>query len=148
MGSITATELGQLNFNNVPLGVELARRLLGVFDKDRSGTISFQEYASLQQYLNTLKSAFYGSNPSKFTITSGEIIQVLQRLGFSISPTAIQIIIQKFDAQRRGALSWDQYMNMCAHLAFVRSVFEWSDTDHDGKTTFDYEQFIYATLYI
>jgi len=147
-GEISAAELGQLNFNNRLLGPDLARRLVGVFDKDRSGTINFQEYASLHQFLNTLQTGFYGNDRNKPSISPPEVTQILQRSGFVLSPTATQSVIQKFDVGRRGTLTWEEFLGLCAHLAFTRSVFDWSDNDRDGKVTFDYEQFTYATLYI
>jgi len=147
-GEISAQELAQFSVNNKPLGPELAKKFISVFDKDRSGTINFQEYASLQQFLNILQAGFYGSDRNKTNITPSEVTLVLQRVGFVLSPTATQSVIQKFDVTRRGSLLWEEFLSLGAHLAFVRSVFEWSDVDRDGKHTFDYEQFTYATLYI
>jgi len=147
-GEISSVELAQLNFNNKILGPELARKLIGVFDKDRSGSISFQEYASLHQFLATLQAGFYGTDRSRTAIPAAEVGTVLQRAGFSLAPTAAQTVVTKFDVGRRGALSWEEFLALGAHLALVRSIFEWSDTDRDGKSTFTYEQFTYATLYI
>jgi len=150
-GEISSVELAQLNFRGKPLGQDQARKLLAVFDKDRSGQISFQEYAALQQFLNVMSAEFTngekrGNTPQ--SISPVEAHRALQTAGFQVSPTAIQNAAKRFDTTKRGNLSWDDFLALAAHAAMLRSVFEWSDTDHDGKITLDFEQFLYSTLYI
>merc|ERR1712137_1070474 len=43
-GSISHVELARLTFGGFPLGLDIAIKLVKVFDRDRSGTIEFYEY--------------------------------------------------------------------------------------------------------
>jgi Ca2+-binding EF-hand superfamily protein len=148
-GEISVAELTSLNFNNRQLGPDLAKKLIAVFDKDHSGQINFQEYASLHQFLVSMQNAFNTADKTRRGfLDTNEVQTAIQMAGFQLSPTAVQHATRRFDTMKRGMLSWEEYLNLCAHLAYMRSIFEWSDSDRDGKVTFDYEQFIYATLYI
>jgi peflin len=57
-GSITAAELQHLAFNSRPIGFNIAHKLVAVFDKDRSGSIDFMEYATLHSFLSSMQQAF------------------------------------------------------------------------------------------
>lgn len=46
-GSITAHELQMVTFGGFPLGMDIAIKLVKVFDKDRSGTIGEYPFAAL-----------------------------------------------------------------------------------------------------
>lgn len=146
-GEISASELAQLKINNRPLGPDMAKRLIAVFDKDRSGSISFQECTALNQFLVSLQNGFYGQDRNKPALPASEVARALQVAGFSLGPNVIQGLTLKYDTTRRGALTWDEFLAAASQLAYTRSVFEWSDTDHDGKATFDLEHFAYATMY-
>jgi Ca2+-binding EF-hand superfamily protein len=152
-GEISAPELAQLNFNNRLLGQEPARKLIAIFDKDRSGQINFTEYASLHQFLNTVLAQFQASerkSPGFMSVT--DVPAALQAAGFTsgfnLSPSAANNVAKRFDSQKRGQLTWEDFLMLASHVALLRSVFEWSDTDRDGKITFDFESFAFATLYL
>lgn len=142
-----------MNFNNRLLGAEPARKLIAIFDKDRSGQISFNEYAALHQFLNVLLLQFQQSErktPGSMAIA--DVPAALQAAGFTagfnISPTAANNIAKRFDSQKRGSLTWEDFLLLASHIGLLRSVFEWSDTTKTGKVSFDFEGFAYATLYL
>jgi len=142
-----------LNFNNRLLGQEPARKLIAIFDKDRSGSISFNEYTTLHAFLNSLLAQFQQSErktPGGMAIT--DVPAALQAAGFTggfnITASGASNVAKRFDTQKRGQLTWEDFLLLSAHLGLLRSVFEWSDTDKDGKVTFDFEAFTYATLYL
>ena len=47
-------------------------------------------------------------------------------------------LVQKFSTPGRG-VDFPNYLFMCAHLAHLRSIFEWNDTDRDGRITLTYD---------
>jgi Ca2+-binding EF-hand superfamily protein len=152
-GEISVQELSQLNFNSKLLGEAAARQLIAIFDKDRSGTINFNEYASVNQFLTTLLAQFQqveSKNPG--FIAFNDIAPALQGAGFTgtstLSATSASNVAKRFDTQKRGQLTWEEFVLLAAHVGLLRSVFEWSDSDRDGKATFDFEGFTYATLYL
>ncbi|XP_038064329.1 peflin-like [Patiria miniata] len=59
-GSISATELRQalVNGNWSHFNEETCRLMIGMFDKDRNGTINFSEFAALWKYIQDWKSCF------------------------------------------------------------------------------------------
>eukprot|EP01091_Cochliopodium_minus_P019845 TRINITY_DN846_c0_g1_i1.p1 TRINITY_DN846_c0_g1~~TRINITY_DN846_c0_g1_i1.p1 ORF type:complete len:144 (-),score=39.69 TRINITY_DN846_c0_g1_i1:319-750(-) len=58
-GSITANEIQHCTFGQLPLGFEVAQKLVRVFDKDKSGTIDFYEYAAMHKFLALMQGAFF-----------------------------------------------------------------------------------------
>jgi len=150
-GEISAVELAQLNFNNRVLGLEPARKLIAIFDKDRSGQINFQEYASLNQFMVQVQGQFAAAERKtgmQGFMSVNDVGSALQAMGFTLSPTAAVNVGKRFDVQKRGVLSWEDFLAVASHVALLKSIFEWSDTDRDGKVTFEFESFTYATLYL
>jgi len=58
-GSISDNELMALQFGNKPIGIDTARKLIAIFDRDKNGNIDFYEYAALHKFLTTMQQAFF-----------------------------------------------------------------------------------------
>jgi Ca2+-binding EF-hand superfamily protein len=123
-GAISATELASLNFGGKPIGLETARRLIRIFDRDRNGEIDFQEYCSLHSFLGRVYSSFLTADADKsLRLDPPEILTAMQvgvslslllpflhfcsrqsqHLGFSsISQSTIEEVIKKYDPTRAG----------------------------------------------
>jgi Ca2+-binding EF-hand superfamily protein len=140
-GSITATELATLPFGGRQLGIQVATRLIRVFDQNYSGSIDFPEYAALNQFLVKLYNAFCASDQDRSGyLDYREIFNALVGAGFdTLTFETVQAVCQKYDTTRRG-LNWEQFLLACAHLATVRSIFDWNDKGRTGKVTFSYDQ--------
>ena len=71
--------------------------LSGIFDQDQSGTISFQEFQQLWQYIQQWKGAFdrYDSDRSG-AIESQELHRAFAEMGFNVSPNFVNIVVTRY----------------------------------------------------
>lgn len=139
-GAITAEELATANFGGQPLGIKAAKKLVAAFDKDRNGTIEFSEYAALHKFISNMIQAFNNADVNRTGFLHfSEIHKAIYSGGFYLSVQTIQAICQKFDKTGRG-ISMPDFILVCAHLACVRSIFEWNDPSNKGNVTFNYDQ--------
>ena len=69
----------------------------GIFDRDQSGTISFQEFQQLWQYIQQWKGAFdrYDSDRSG-AIESHELHQAFAQMGFNVSPHFVNLVVTRY----------------------------------------------------
>lgn len=56
-------------------------------------------------------------------------------------------MVRKFDPTKQG-ISIDRYLYICAHLATVRTIFEWNDRDRDGQITLNLDQLSHITIHL
>jgi len=161
-GSISAPELAGILFNQRPIGMGVANKLIRVFDKDGSGTIDFREYCALHQFLNTMQNAFFSADRDRSGyIDANEMFAAMQAASFQLSLPTIQglplllsslllssllclcrcrplALSHKFSIPGRG-IDFPNFLFMAAHLAHLRSIFEWNDLDRDGRITLTYD---------
>eukprot|EP01127_Copromyxa_protea_P015741 TRINITY_DN4579_c2_g1_i1.p1 TRINITY_DN4579_c2_g1~~TRINITY_DN4579_c2_g1_i1.p1 ORF type:complete len:262 (+),score=38.40 TRINITY_DN4579_c2_g1_i1:157-942(+) len=140
-GSIEVQELQQITFEGRPIGPQAAAKLIQVFDEDRNGSISFQEYAIMHKFISHMRQAFLTADTDRSgRIEAKEIHQALTNAGFSyISMSTILELLHKYDSTRLG-LDWPQFLIMVSQIAHVRSVFEWNDKSNSGWVTFNRDQ--------
>lgn len=90
-GSISAVELGQVQFNQRPIGVAVSKKLIRIFDRDNNGEIDFQEYAALHMFLMAMQSAFFAADRDRSGyIDANEMFQAVTGAGFQLSFGTIQ----------------------------------------------------------
>merc|ERR1712137_14774 len=141
-GSITATELQRVTFGGYTLGLDNAIKLVKVFDKDRSGTIDFYEYASLHQFITLMQSAFTQADHDRNgALDAREIHTALGKSGFTIGFQPTQLFFAKV-AQGGHTINFPQFLRMGADIALLKSKFEWADTDRDGMIHINFGQLL------
>eukprot|EP01120_Amphizonella_sp_Union-15-10_P002145 TRINITY_DN1229_c0_g1_i1.p1 TRINITY_DN1229_c0_g1~~TRINITY_DN1229_c0_g1_i1.p1 ORF type:complete len:219 (-),score=46.08 TRINITY_DN1229_c0_g1_i1:71-727(-) len=139
-GSITAEELSSHQLFSRPLGMDVARKLIKVFDQDKSGTIDFIEYASLHNFMMQMLDAFFKSDVDKNGILdANEIQSAIKAGGFELSLSTVQFLVKKFDKKQEG-VDFGSFLMLTAHLAHLRSLFWWNDRDGDGKLVLNLDQ--------
>jgi len=138
-----------VTFDRTPLGIEVARKLVQVFDKDRNGKIDFVEYASMHKFISHMRQAFIAADTDRSgRIEAREILQALSGAGFSyLSMGSIQELLRKFDKSKKG-LDWREFLLMAAHIANVRSVFQWNDSQKKGVITLTEDQLTHISAYL
>jgi len=153
-GEITVHELTQMNFNGIKFSQDTCSMLVKVFDKDRSGQISFQEYVSLHKFIITMSQAYAAFDRDRSgTLDVQEVHQAVQQGGFFLSPQTMQQVYTKFlknpvlnaNNTLRG-LTLELFMQLCAFLGSLRSVFTALDIQRCGYITLNMEQFVWAGL--
>ncbi|RMX39775.1 hypothetical protein pdam_00007155 [Pocillopora damicornis] len=148
-GQITADELQQalLNGNWSHFNSETCRLMIGIFDRDQSGTISFQEFQQLWQYIQQWKGAFdrYDSDRSG-AIESQELHRAFAEMGFNVSPNFVNIVVTRFDQHARRSLKLDSFIQCCVMLRGLTDAFRVRDTTMNGSITINYEDFMCMVL--
>lgn len=147
-GSLSPNEVANLQFGGGPIGTPVAKKLMNVFDKDASGTIDFQEFVTLNQFLSQAQGAFYASDRNRSgTLDANEAANALQQCGFQMAKRTVQAVVNKADRNKRG-VNFGTFLRMAAHLAMIRSIFEWNDTKKTGKIELSYDQLAHITTHL
>lgn len=146
-GHITATELTNLQFGGKKFSLETAKSLVKVFDVDKSGSISFEEYAALHQFVVSMQAAFYQHDKDgSGKLDNREITEALHQGGFQLSQPVVESIIKKFKQTnaRYGAqgLEFEQFLQLSAFLGQIRSTFMVYDTHRQGVIHINLEQLV------
>jgi len=149
-GTITAFELSTLDITGRPLGLEVAKKLIRVFDKNHSGSVDFNEYVNLHQFVRKMIVAFQQADQDRTGfLDAREIYNALIAAGFQMTFPTIEAICKKYDTpQSPGRVSLDGFITICAHLASVRSIFEWNDQQRSGKVILSYDQLSHITIHL
>jgi len=152
-GTISAQELASLQFAGRPLGFQTAKKLIKVFDKKYLGSIDFNEYASLHAFLNKMQADFFQADRDRSGfLDANEIFGALQSAGFQLSLPTVQTLCNRFDpappGQPKRGLPFENFLQVVAHLAAVRSIFEWNDPQRTGRVNLTYDQVAHITVHL
>ncbi|KAK6982759.1 Programmed cell death protein 6 [Biomphalaria glabrata] len=144
-GSISANELQRALSNGTwtPFNPETVRLMIGMFDRDNSGTINFQEFVSLWKYVTDWQNTFRSyDRDNSGSIDKTELKTALTSFGYRLSDQFYDILIRKFDRQGRGTVAFDDFVQCAVVLQTLTSSFRAFDTDQDGWIQISYEQFL------
>ncbi|KAJ2616774.1 hypothetical protein EV177_000903 [Coemansia sp. RSA 1804] len=120
--------------------IETVRLMIGMFDRDHSGTINFDEFIGLWKYIEEWKGCFRAfDRDNSGTIDRGELHQALSAFGFRISPQVVDALIRKYDIQGRGAITFDNFINSCVTIRSLTDSFRRLDNDQDGWINLNYD---------
>ncbi|KAN0064978.1 hypothetical protein ACQY0O_002036 [Thecaphora frezii] len=98
-GNINPTELSQALINGdwTPFDLDTVKMLMSVFDVDRSGQISFNEFAGLWKYIKDWQDVFRRFDTDRSgSIDQGELANALSSFGYRLSPNLLRILSQKY----------------------------------------------------
>ncbi|EFC46233.1 programmed cell death 6 protein-like protein [Naegleria gruberi] len=124
-----------------------AKRLVKMFDRNGNGSVDFEEYSALHQYLIQMKAGFESVDTNKSgKVEFNEVTITLSRVGFNFSPQIVQKLFKLFDFQNKGSLDFDGYIELCAFLGLMRAQFIPRDANYSGQAMFTWEQFIQACM--
>ncbi|XP_017878207.1 programmed cell death protein 6 isoform X2 [Ceratina calcarata] len=144
-GSITADELQQALSNGTwtPFNPETVRLMIGMFDKNQTGTVSFEEFGALWKYVTDWQNCFRSfDRDNSGNIDRNELKTALTNFGYRLSDQIIDTLIRKYDRAGRGTIYFDDFIQCCIVLYTLTSAFRQLDTDLDGVITIHYEQFL------
>lgn len=141
-GSITANEIAGITFNGVPLGLDVATKLVRVFDRDGNRSIDFYEYAAMHKFLASLQAAFFAADRDRSgTIDAREIHNALAAAGFQVSLPVVQTFMMVHNKTGYG-VNFHQFLLICATIAQGRSLFQWRDPQRSGRITVTLDQLL------
>jgi len=144
-GSISANEL-QIALSNgtwTPFNPETVRMMMGMFDKTKTGTISFDDFGALWKYITDWQNCFRSfDKDNSGNIDRNEFKAALLTFGYNLNDVTIATMVQKFDRLGRGTILFDDFIQCCIMLNNLTAAFRKFDTDQDGIVTLHYEQFV------
>ncbi|CAF2555105.1 unnamed protein product [Rotaria sp. Silwood2] len=133
-GSISSNELQSALSNGTwsPFNPETVRMMIGMFDRDGSSTIDFQEFRDLWKYVTDWERCFrkYDLDGSG-TIDKHELKTALS-----------SFVIRKFDRTGRGTVAFDDFIQACVSIQTLTNAFRHYDRYQSGEITIGYEDFL------
>ncbi|XP_075211898.1 apoptosis-linked gene-2 [Lycorma delicatula] len=148
-GYISADEL-QMALSNgtwTPFNPETVRLMIGMFDKQGRGSVSFEDFGALWKYVTDWQSCFRSfDRDGSGNINKDELRTALHSFGYRLSEHIIETMVRKFDRHGRGTILFDDFIQCCIVLHTLTAAFRQHDTDQDGVITIHYEQFLNMVL--
>ncbi|OUC40187.1 putative EF hand [Trichinella nativa] len=144
-GQITASELQSALSNGTwqPFNSETVRLLISMFDRNGDGTVNFDEFAALWQYITDWTNTFRSfDQDNSGNIDKNELMTALTTFGYRFSPQFYELLLRKFDRTATGHVNFDDFIQLCIVLQILTAAFREKDTDLDGWVNISYEQFL------
>lgn len=115
----TVRKIGPKEFTSVFYSLQNWRAIFERFDRDRSGRID-----------------------------TSELRDALLSLGYSVSPTVLDLLVSKFDKTggKSKAIEYDNFIECCLTVKGLTEKFKEKDTAYSGSATFTYEAFMLTVL--
>ncbi|XP_062527605.1 apoptosis-linked protein 2 isoform X1 [Bombyx mori] len=124
-GYISADELQQALSNGTwnPFNPETVRLMIGMFDKQNRGVISFEDFGALWKYVSDWQNCFRSfDRDNSGNIDRVELKNALTAFGYRLSDDVVGIMVQKFDRFGRGTILFDDFIQCCVTL-YVSIIF-------------------------
>ncbi|EFA11122.1 peflin [Tribolium castaneum] len=130
------------NFSDVA-----CKLMIGMFDRDKTGTIDINEFQQLFAYINQWLAVFknYDRDQSGH-IEEPELAQALQQMGFKFSPDFVKFLIAKSDLQNHKQMSVDQFIVLCVQIQRFTEAFRSRDSEMKGVITIGFEDFLSVAI--
>ncbi|EDR07669.1 uncharacterized protein LACBIDRAFT_250310, partial [Laccaria bicolor S238N-H82] len=154
-GSITAPELERALINGdwTPFDLDTVKLLMSIFDVDRSGTITFNEFAGLWKYIKDWQNVFrHFDRDRSGSIDGPELRDALAQFGYNLSPQLLDLVQRKYANQTAvhggppPGISFDRFVRACVVVKQLSEAFQKIDTDRDGWIQINYDQFMQTVL--
>lgn len=145
-GRIDLSELNSaLSSAGFQFSIGTTEKLLMMFDNDRSGHITYDEFVQLHQFISQMQNGFQQRDTSRDgRLDSNEIRAALAASGFTLAEDTFQALMRRFDRQRRGNLGFDDYVELSVFLSKARNSFAYYDRQRTGQVTFTFDTFVGA----
>ena len=147
-GQIDAKELQRalVNGNWSNFSEEVCRMMIDMYDKDKTGTISINEFQELFGSMNQWKALFESYDKDRSgSIEQAELTQAFQQMGYRFSPTFVTNLLAKYDVRTR-RLTLDNFIVACVQIQRLTTSFRNRDREMRGQATLAYEDFIGLAL--
>lgn len=173
-GYISSDEL-QMALSNgtwTPFNPETVRLMIGMFDKQNRGTVSFEDFGALWKYVTDWQACFRSfDRDGSGNINVIELKDALSSFGYRLGEPIVSVMLKRFDRFGRGTILFDDFIQCCVvlHVCIINTLkyclyfmasyklifnlnfiifqtltaaFRQFDTDQDGYITIHYEQFL------
>ncbi|OQU93306.1 hypothetical protein SORBI_3001G517100 [Sorghum bicolor] len=94
-GNITAAQLqGALAVGNLNFPISVVQQMIRMYDFDRNGTMSFEEFLALNKFLQKVQSVFSTLERGRGFLSLEEVYEALIKLGFSLDSPAFYTVCE------------------------------------------------------
>ncbi|KAL6649148.1 hypothetical protein ACP70R_013372 [Stipagrostis hirtigluma subsp. patula] len=145
-GNITAAQLqSALAVGNLDFPLSVVQQMIRMYDFDRNGTMSFEEFLALNKFLQKVQSVFSTLERGRGFLSLEEVYEALIKLGFSLDSPAFYTVCESFDKSKKGMVHLDEFISLCIFVQSTRNLFNSFDTSNQGRVTLDFNQFVYCS---
>ncbi|XP_058190429.1 uncharacterized protein LOC131307766 [Rhododendron vialii] len=145
-GSITAAQLkNAFSVGNLEFSISIVQQMIRMYDFDRNGTMSFEEFVALNKFLLKVQQAFSDLERGRGYLVPDDVYEGLVKIGFSLDSPAFYTVCESFDQKKNGRFRLDDFISLCIFVQSSRNLFNSFDTSKQGRVTLDLNQFIYCT---
>lgn len=148
-GRISALELQQALTNNdwTRFSLQTCYGMIGLFDRDFSGSIDINEFGQLWGFINQWRQVFNSyDNDRSGNISHQELHRAFTQLGYRLSSNFVNVAMYKFDTDLRRSLTFEGFISCCMMLQQASHHFQQKDTRRVGQAQYNYEDFMYAAF--
>ncbi|CAH8295385.1 unnamed protein product [Schistosoma turkestanicum] len=148
-GSISAMELQSSLSNGLgtSFNIRTIQLMIAMFDRDMNGTIGFNEFCNLFKYVQDWQRCFRQfDRDNSGSIDHAEFSNALRLFGYRLSSEFINLMISRFDRNRRGSIAFDDFIYACVCLQMLTGAFRQRDYQMIGLAQFSFEQFLTAAF--
>lgn len=148
-GFISAKELqaALVNANGKNFSETACRLMIGMFDRDQSGTINAEEFGKLYGYVMEWLRIFHAYDRDQSGhIEESELSQALGQMGFRFTPEFISFLVARSDMANKKEISVDQFIVLCVQIQRFTEAFRSRDTQQQGVISIGFEDFLNVAL--
>ncbi|KAF1981012.1 EF-hand [Aulographum hederae CBS 113979] len=132
-----------VNGDWTPFDPHTVKMMIRMFDTDRSGTISFDEFCGLWSFLSAWRTLFDRFDADRSgNISLSEFSSALVAFGYRLSPSFVSLLFSTYDRRGERAIGFDLFVQACISLKRMTDVFKRYDEDRDGYITLSFEEFL------
>lgn len=93
------------------------RLMIGMFDRENRGTVSFQDFGALWKYVTDWQNCFRSfDTDNSGNIDQNELKVALTSFGYRLSDNIVNLLIRKFDRHGNGTILFDDFIQCCIIL--------------------------------
>uniref|UniRef100_A0A453KBU2 EF-hand domain-containing protein n=1 Tax=Aegilops tauschii subsp. strangulata TaxID=200361 RepID=A0A453KBU2_AEGTS len=149
-GTIDDKELqSALSGYNQSFSLRTVHLLMYLFTNTNVRRIGPKEFTSVFYSLQNWRSIFERFDRDRSgKIDASELRDALLSLGYSVSPTVLDLLVSKFDKTggMSKAVEYDNFIECCLTVKGLTEKFKEKDTAYSGSATFSYEAFMLTVL--
>ncbi|KAL2357657.1 hypothetical protein BJ546DRAFT_836598 [Cryomyces antarcticus] len=144
-GALSEAELSRalVNGDFSAFDPHTVRMMIRMFDTDRSGSISFDEFCGLWGFLAAWRALFDRFDADRSgVIEFREFEEALVAFGYRLSGGFVRLLFATYEREGGRGLSFDLFVQACISLKRMTDVFKKYDDDRDGYITLSFEEFL------
>ncbi|XP_019266410.1 PREDICTED: sorcin-like [Nicotiana attenuata] len=146
IGSITAIQLkSAFAIGNLEFTISVVQQMIRMYDFDKNGTMSFEEFVELNKFLLKVQHVFSDLERGRGFLVPDDVYEALIKIGFHLDSPALYTVCESFDRNKNGKFRLDDFISLCIFVQSARNLFDSFDTSKQGRVTLDINQFIYCT---